>query len=649
MSLLAGGWPLRNRAGFFLILLMSLPAFAGSNDWKPVSADELALNDSSLANGSNSLVLDWETFTNDLDSYETVYYRIKIFTDAGKKSGDIEIPFLKDRFKISDIQARTIHSDGKIIPFSGEVFEKTIVKFREFKYLAKTFSMSDVQPGSIIEYRYRRSWDSGVLYSSHWTVQDKLPVRHARFVIKPYLRGFYGINWITRGIGQKTLNKEKDGTYSLDLTDIPAFVDEAYIPPESELKPHVELFYTLQTVEEPDKFWKRIGKEYYEETEKFVGNRGYIRDLIGTLVAPSDPPESKLRKLYARAQQVTDTSYEHDKSEEAVKRENRKDNNNVEDVLRHGYGNSLQINLAFLALARAAGFEAHRVEVGRRDEVFFQRNMQDARQLNGHIIEVKLPDKTLYLDPAVPHCPFGSLRWSRTGVAGLRLEKDGGTFIQTPNPKSDEAMTERKALIRWNDEGIKGQLMVTYKGQAALMKRISALDDDEETRKSDLEDEAESWLPSGSSAKVKEVHGMDGQDEPVVVIFDIEVPNFGATTGKRMIVPLDVFVGHSGSAFQHDTRKHPIYFQYPYQEYDQIFFEVPAGYQVEKMPTSSRETVDVGRYATSWTQQQNMIVMQRRFALDWFFFQPSEYPKIKDFFSKVYNDDQESAVLHLQK
>jgi hypothetical protein len=635
-------------ASLLLLLLTALPAFAGSNDWKPVAADELALKDSALANGANALVLDWETFTDDADSYETVYYRVKIFTDEGKKSGDIEIPFLKDYFKIEDIQARTIHPDGKIIPFTGQVFEKTIVKTRQIKYLSKTFSMPDVQPGSIIEYRYRRSWDTGMLYSSHWTLQDKLPVRHAKFTIKPYLRGMYGINWITRGVGDKTLTKQKDGNYSIELTDIPAFVEEAYIPPEGEIKPYVSLFYTTETIEEPEKYWKRIAKENYEINEKYVGNRGYVRDLAASLAPPSDPPEARLRKLYARAQQVINTDYEHDKSDEAIKRENRKDNNNVEDVLKHGYGTAWQIDLAFLALAKAAGFETHFVDVARRDEVFFQRNMQDERQLNGHLVEVRFADKDLYLDPGVPHCPFGSLRWSRTGVAALRLEKDGGTFTETPNPRSDEAMIERKAIISWNNDGIKGQLMVTYKGQEALMKRVTAMEDDEETRKKDLKDEVENWLPAGSTAKVKEIRGMDGEDDPVVVIFDIEVPNFGATTGKRMILPLNIFIGHTGSAFQHETRKHPIYFNYPYQEFDQIFFQVPAGYDVEKLPAGQRETIDVGRYASSWTQQPNLIVMQRRFALDWFFFQPPEYPRIKDFFSKVHNDDEESAVLHLK-
>lgn len=648
MSSLWGGAPVRNRwASLLLLVLTALPAFGGSNDWKPISADELALKDNAAVKGANALVLDWEIFTDDKAGFETVYYRIKVFSDAGKSSGDIEIPYLRDNFQIQDIQARTIHADGTIVPFTGQVLEKTIVKSRDFKFLSKAFSMPDVQPGSVIEYRYRRTWNNERLYNKHWVLQDKLPVRHAKFTIRPSL-GFYGLNWMMRGT-HKDLTKQKDGTYTLELNDIPAFVEEAYLPPETEVKPYVRMFYVSENTEEPEKYWKRIGKENYDIADKYVGNRGYVRDLANSVAPAGDPPEARLRKLYARAQAITNETYEHDKSDEAIKRENRKDNNNVEDVLKHGYGTSWQINLVFFALAKAAGFDVHMVDASRRDEFFFQRTMQDEDQLNAHLVEVRLPDKTLYIEPGVPHCPFNFLRWSRTGVAGLRLEKDGGTFIQTPNPKSEDAMTERKALIRWNgEEGVKGELMVTYRGQEALSKRISALDDDEATRKKDWEDEAEAWLPTGSIAKLKETRGIDGEDEPVIAIFDIDLPNFGAVTGKRMILPLDVFAGHGGSAFEHETREHPAYFRYPYQEFDQVLFIVPKGYDVEKMPASTRETSEIGRYATSWTRQNEMIVMQRRFALDWFYFQTGEYPKIRDFFSKVHNDDQESAVLHLQ-
>ena len=210
-------------------------------------------------------------------------------------------------------------------------------------------------------------------------------------------------------------------------------------------------------------------------------------------------------------------------------------------------------------------------------------------------------------------------------------------------------MIECKGSIRWSEDGIKGELTITYRGQEALIKRLGAIYDDDNTRKKDLEDEAKAWLPEGSSAKLTSVTGWDSTDDPLSVKFSIVLPNFGATTGQRMILPLDIFASHTHPAFQHDKRKYPVYFSYPYQEYDQIFFELPAGYRVEKLPGNGKEISQYGRYASAWVQQGNLLVMQRRFAMDWFYFQPDQYTGLKDFFNKVHNSDQESAILHVQK
>ncbi|HSY93631.1 MAG TPA: DUF3857 domain-containing protein, partial [Candidatus Binatus sp.] len=87
-------------------------------------------------------------------AHEDVYFRIKILTEEGRKYADVEIPFWKDQGNVINIHARTIKPDGTIINFSGKAFDKSIIKARGVKYLAKTFTMPDVQPGAILEYYY---------------------------------------------------------------------------------------------------------------------------------------------------------------------------------------------------------------------------------------------------------------------------------------------------------------------------------------------------------------------------------------------------------------------------------------------------------------------------------------------------------------
>ena len=82
------------------------------------------------------------------------YVRIKILTEEGRKHADVEIPYLREQGTIGGLRARTVRPDGSVANFEGKAFDKTIVKAKGVKYLAKTFTLPDVQVGSIIEYHY---------------------------------------------------------------------------------------------------------------------------------------------------------------------------------------------------------------------------------------------------------------------------------------------------------------------------------------------------------------------------------------------------------------------------------------------------------------------------------------------------------------
>jgi len=73
------------------------------------------------------------------------------------------------------------------------------------------------------------------------------------------------------------------------------------------------------------------------------------------------------------------------------------------------------------------------------------------------------------LIPELPFVPFGTLPWSETAVPGLRLAKDGGTWINTPPSKSKDSRTERSAHLKLTPSGtLEGQVTVTYTGQEAF-------------------------------------------------------------------------------------------------------------------------------------------------------------------------------------
>ncbi len=168
------------------IALTASIALSAADDWLPVPPEDLAMKDNPNQPGADAMVLYREVDEDARTATVNNYLRIKIFTPGGVKSqSDIELPYNKAQESIESVRGRTIRPDGSIVEFDGKTYDKEIVKGSGIKVLAKTFTMPDVQPGSIIEYRYREQYNSDYYWTLGWTVQYSLYTRLARFSIKP--------------------------------------------------------------------------------------------------------------------------------------------------------------------------------------------------------------------------------------------------------------------------------------------------------------------------------------------------------------------------------------------------------------------------------------------------------------------------------
>src|SRR5207248_9259435 len=80
------------------------------------SPEELAIKDNPANPGSHAMILEWRDSEDDNTGYKDVYLRIKIFTEEGKKYGDIEIPYLKDFH--SDRKSTRLNSSHRTISYA---------------------------------------------------------------------------------------------------------------------------------------------------------------------------------------------------------------------------------------------------------------------------------------------------------------------------------------------------------------------------------------------------------------------------------------------------------------------------------------------------------------------------------------------------
>lgn len=643
----------------FLLVVVLLAAVAlqrarpvSGDEWQPITQDELKMTSEPLAPGAAAIYLFRQVDRNDSNRAATEYnyLRIKILTEEGRKYANIEIPFPKGRTNVSNIRARTVRPDGSAINFEGKIFENMIVKSKTQKYEAKTFTMPNVEVGSIIEYHFNYDFEDNYIFSSHWILSEELFTKRAAFTLKPYSRYPWTVQWIApAGLPQGTEQAKEGPDHVIRMTtqNVPAFQIEDYMPPPNELKFRVDFIYHDELPEQDmDKFWRRFGKKQYDRVESFAGKRKSMEQAVAQIVSPSDTPEEKLRKIYARTQQIHNLSYEVRKSEQEVKRDKQKAIKDVEDLWKEGYGSGWDITWLFLGLARAAGFDASPVLVSNRAEYFFVKQRLNSNELNANVVLVKLNGKDMYFDPGAAFTPFGLLPWVETGADGLKLDKDGGSWVQTTLPDSSVSRVERSAKLKLDSEGVlAGKLTLTFTGLEASSRRREERNEDDAERKKFLEEQVKEYVPAGIEVELSNKPEWSASETPLVAEFDLKVPGWVASAGRRALLPVGLFGASEKHLFEHANRVWAVYFRYPYKLIDDLTIELPAGWQVGSVPKELDQNAKAAEYSLKVENKEGVLHIRRELRCDLMMVPKETYPVLRSFFQLVKSQDDQQIVL----
>jgi hypothetical protein len=626
--------------------------YAGQS-FQPVNPEELKMTSEPLAPGAPAIILYRQVDRDDNGdtSHEDHYIRIKVFTEEGRKNADVEIPFVKGGYNVAHLHARTIRPDGSIAEFDGKVFEKEIVKARGYKYLAKTFTLPDVQVGSIIEYFFTYDFAEDALYGSNWILSQELFTKAAKFSLKPYVSdSIFPVTvrwWPQLPAGVTPPREGKDHLVRMEANNIAAFKAEDYMPPENELKARVDFIYSFDKFDpDPTKYWKGVGQRLNTLVEAFVNKKKAMESAVSQIVSVSDAPEVKLRKIYDRVQLVRNTSYEVSKTEQEEKRTKEKEAGNVQDVWNRGYGDGDDLDWLFLGLVRAAGFEAYPVYVSDRRNYFFTAQAMNPNELDASVVLVKLNGVDEYFDPGAAFTPFGLLEWAETGVAGLRLDKEGGTWIKSTLPKSSDSRVERKARLTLSEAGdLEGKLTVNFTGLEAMSRRVEELHSDDVEKKKYLEDQIKEYIPVGAEVDLINHPDWKSSSLPLVAEFNLKIQGWVSGAGRHAVMPATVFGATEKHIFESANRVYPVYFQFPFEREDDVTIDLPAGWQVQSLPAPQDLDRPAVGYKLNVEKDATSLRLTRKVKVDILMLETKYYSTVRNFFQGVRTGDEQQIVL----
>src|SRR6185369_7845515 len=161
----------------------------GGEEWRPIDPAELALKAAVVEPNADAEAIFWDIRIDDGGENDLVlnhYVRIKIFTERGRDQySKIDIPYLSG-IKIKDVAARTIMPDGSIVELlKDDIIEKTVVKVSGLKLRTKTFAFPGIEPGAIIEYKWKEVRSNSSADNMRLQFQRDIPVQAVTYRIKP--------------------------------------------------------------------------------------------------------------------------------------------------------------------------------------------------------------------------------------------------------------------------------------------------------------------------------------------------------------------------------------------------------------------------------------------------------------------------------
>ncbi|HEX4575766.1 MAG TPA: DUF3857 domain-containing protein [Edaphobacter sp.] len=646
-----------------LTVLSAAPTLA--QQWTPPTPEELSMTSQPQVPGAPAVYLFREETTEDKLHMFSVYVRLKVLTDLGKKYSNVELKYAQFSegiaFSIDNIQGRTIHPDGAIIPFTGKPYEKLVEKAGGRKLMAKVFTMPDVEAGSIIEYRYKLRFSDEYYVHPDWYIQSDLFTRKAHYNWRPTNR------MLSNGRGQLTNSvswtpilppdtelkqsrlppvggDEGQLIFDLNVHDIPPAPEEDFMPPVSSLSYRVLFYYSpYRTGAE---FWKSEGKYWAKERDKFIGPGSAVSAAVRDLVTPSDTQDQKLRKIYAAVMQLENTSFTREHSTAEEKAQGLKEVHNTDDIWTRKRGNNDQIAELFVAMARAAGMKAYLAAVTNRDESIFLPSYLSLTQLDDDIAIVNVDGKEQYFDPGSRYCPYQHLAWKHTMVGGIRQTDGGADFVNAPPESYTYSRTQRVADLTLDQQGaITGNITLTYSGSPALDWRQRSLTGDATSLERDLRTSVEQMMPNGIEVKVASISQLNDYEKPLVAKLEVR-GTLGSSTGKRLLLPADIFEANAKPTFPHEKREIPVYFHYAEMNQDAVRIKFPATLKLESLPANDKSSFEkYAIYNVSTESTPTSFTVRRDYFLGEIVFKVDEYAKLRSFYSKIENKDQETVVL----
>jgi hypothetical protein len=586
------------------------------------------------------------------------YIRLKVFNEKGKEAvSTIQIDN-DGQSAIIQVAARTLKPDGTIVELdNAAIFTRDSARMKGANYKTTSFAVPGLEPGAIVEYRWKEVLDSAGIRYIRLQFQREFPVRSVSYFVKPLetttetlrLQGFN-----CKPTPMKYITDFLDEGYNMTTVEnIPAYHEEPFQPSQPNLRQWALLFYQAENVKDPDRYWSDAGKKAYDELKRAAKTSDEVKAATTKAIGQAATDQDKIVNItrYIQTnfrnianQSVTDT--ERQKYFQSLPKERMR--TSVE-VLKSGLGSAYELNVLFAAMAMQAGLDARPVQTADWNDVAFNPKVMT----NGYYIDnihmgVKIGESWKIYDASTKLLKPGMLPWRHEGVYALLSDPKKPEFLQTDQAKAKDSVEGKTAKFELSADGtLEGDVEESLTGHRAYDRRLELEGESQERQEQWLRDRILAVFPNAEITNLAIDAAEDGT-LPLTFRYHVKAPRFAQLAGTRMFFNVLPFERGKVSPFSASERRNPVRFPYAWTETDNITIKPPAGFEFDN-PTSPGSIAfgQAGGYVFKLSSDPDTreVSMVRELTFSAVYFETKDYPILKQVFSEIQKRDTHTLAL----
>jgi hypothetical protein len=582
----------------------------------------------------------------------TVRRRVKVFSTKGQNEANVKVVFRSDDKyeQVSSIAGYTYNLDA-----SGEIIKTKLEKDQVLKnkedddHSSVVFSLPDVKPGSVFEYRYTITKKSFSIIDP-WLFQDDIPTRQSVFSIEmpEYFRFTPRLN--VNGSSKLEKSKE-DGvrnsnfgrmgvtTYLYSLTDVDGLRLEPYMTGYGDYLQRLELqlseiIYPNGVIDSRTTTWEKLAEELHESDYfgQQLRKKISIPDLESTLETIKGNKE-RIEHIHHYVRTHFDWDGQENFTCLNIKKVNEKRNGSTGDI-----------NLVLLNLLLHYDIEAYPILVSTRNHGRVFTGYPFLRQFNSLNVMAKDGDKWYIMNGADKYTPTNLIPSDVMTTEALMVNKKNSSWVTL----WDSAMIERhnvSYMATLSEDGqLSGDAFITSNGYAKSPRVRSLKDGNDKYIQKYFTDVTTGIVIEEFSTKNAENDTL-GLEQKFKFKYKIN------TSGDYAYFNTNLFTGLEENPFVAENRVSDIDFGHNRRIALNTRIVIPDNYQLDELPRNTRMIMPDTSiiFTRSYFQEGNTISLRLVLEFSRPIFSADEYPEFKDFYKKMFDMLNEQVVLKMKK